>query len=369
MVAHESLLPGNATKWELLVSETDDELARLGDPYEGIRIADATPPASFLPWLVYEYGLGELTPYLPNLYALIAEGIKWQRIRGTWASILMGLGWLGYSGNLEEEPARRRRWNRFQIELDRVRDDDLPDLRQIDGIVSLSPPLRSKFSRAFNGYDVRAAETSYQRLGWSIIGDHSGTTIPGVGAQWSFGRLYQFDQMLTEEELTDLGTWIDPVDEGGLWVDADYLWADADFLWSVPGVAARRLAIAGALLDLGAYIRFTGDAGTIGYARATLQPVAIGSGGYNIVGTDWRRDTERPTAVVVQATTGWGDGAGQTARHADLYFGGTRAPGVKPGRLWLAPGEISGGVAVASNPVSIRFGLTVRERVQVLLRF
>ena len=62
------LLPNNATDVERDISAATDSFVR-SDPsvsiMRGIKLIN--PPPSFLPYLVYEYGLGELTPYVPNL--------------------------------------------------------------------------------------------------------------------------------------------------------------------------------------------------------------------------------------------------------------------------------------------------------------
>lgn len=368
---YEDLLPASATPWERLFAEANSPLALLASGYDSIRAADTNTPPAGLPYLAWEYGLGELTPYLPNLYSLLREGLLWQRVRGTPAAVARGLSWIGYAGALEEEPPNRRRWNRVQVHMDRVRDEDAPDLRRIDGIVGLSLPERSKFVRAFHGYDIRAGLTSGTRTSACLTGDHSGTHLPGIRPQWSFGREYQADVTLTQAELTSLGTWIEPVGDGELWVDADYLWADADFAWDVPAVQARRNVIAANLAVLPAWITFRADGGAvIGHARAIVRPVAQSlSGEYAMGPARWTAATDAPAAVLVLARSGWGDGAGHVAASMDVLFDATPTDADHPGRLWQPAGGLSGGHHVAPSPVSIPFGATVREAARILLRF
>lgn len=368
---HQEILPSSSTPWERLFAETNDPLVALAHRFDDIRAADGNPPPSFLPFLVWEYGLGELTPYLPNLYSLIREGLLWQRVRGTPAAIDRGLSWLGYTGELEEEAPRRRRWNRFQVELDRVRDVDLPDLRRIDGIVGLSPPERSKFARGFHGYDIRAGLTSGTRTSACLTSDHSGVFVEDIRAKWSFGREYEADTTLSEAELTALDAWIEPVPEGDLWVDGDYLWADADFDWNVPAVQSRRNAIAGALAALPAWITFRTSANAvIGHARAIVRPVAQAVGGeYAFGSARWTASTEAPAAVAVLARSGFGDAAGQVAAKVSVTFDATLTDATRPGRLWLPPSGLSGGHRLAETMITVPFGLTVREGVRFLLRF
>lgn len=370
MVERVTLLPGNASPLALTLSDVDDDFANLIDPFNSILGANNLPPAAFLPFLIWEYGLGELSPYLPNLNDLISQGIHWQRIRGTPASIYLGLSWLGYGGVVENVPTRRTRWNQFWLELSRVRDNDLPDLARIAGIVQLSPPERSIFARGFRTYDVRACETGYQKTGMSLTADSSGVYIPNVPPKWSFGRRYERDTTFTEAELTALGVWIPEIAPGGLWVDDHTLWVDETFLWATPAVGARLKAIAEDVEAIPAYVRFTNAANAvIGYARAAvLSAVESGGGEFTFGVQQWTSFTDAPTANIVEAMSGFGDGNGQTAAHAAVLFAATRAMGVPPGKDWLAPSELSGGVVVAQYDVNIPFGLTVRERVRFLLR-
>lgn len=371
MATHIRLLPQNATPLMLASAGANDPFSRLVDNFDGITLAYRSTPPQFMPFLVWQFGLGELTPYLPNLYDLVAEGLDWQRVRGTPKAIEIGLGWLGYAGTLHEDPVRRRKWNRFQLELDRVRDADLPDLRQIDGIVSLSPPARSIFYRGFRGYDVRATELSYNRLSRSMLSSHSGVRVDPGKAKWSFGRPYAADAFLGETELTALGEWIPAVSEGGLWSEMDILWIEADFLWAVPAAISRRRSIASGLVSKNAYVRFNTAAGAvIGYRRAVSRPARLDvTGEYAVGSSTWKTDEDEPTAVVVSARTGFGDGSGQTAAKMTVVFDPTLSSGVPPGKLWLSPSEAAGGTAVAETSVSIPFGLTVRELCRFSLRF
>lgn len=57
------LLPSNATRLERDLSRTVDVLPRLGPGAELVRTGKrANIPDDVVPWLIYEYGLGEITP-------------------------------------------------------------------------------------------------------------------------------------------------------------------------------------------------------------------------------------------------------------------------------------------------------------------
>lgn len=379
--AHAPLLPPNAQPRLRALDKALDPLVVLGEQYTGLPIARTSPPPPFLPFLVWQYGLGELTPYLPELYALIDDGVRWQRIRGTPAAIRKGLGWIGYDFvRLDEPPARlrespailamRRRWHRFMIEVDRVRDADLPDLEQIAGIVQLSVPARSDFARGYRGWDIRAGETDFYRADACLTDQHSGVTLPGIRPRWSFGRSHELEHTPSEAELTAAGAWLDPVPDSGLWVEDDTHWVDADYLWAFPAVQARATAIADALIASGLYIAFENAAGEpIGYARATVTKVAVGtSGGYLIDGERWVPTASDTQALVVFCRTPFGAGSGSTAAGVKIIAGGARDPARGPGASWLEPGELIGGSAIGEKPITIAFGATVREHVRYLLR-
>ena len=87
----EHLLPSNATPLEQALSLATDPLTRLTLSAHAVRDFKAKPSDPLLPWLIWEYGLGELLPYLPEPRRAIAEGILWQRLRGTPAALATAL--------------------------------------------------------------------------------------------------------------------------------------------------------------------------------------------------------------------------------------------------------------------------------------
>lgn len=374
MVDHVRLLPSNATPLELALAEVNDPFAGLGDSFNSISAADYAPPPDFLPFLVWQYGLGELSPYVPNLFNLIRDGLRWQRVRGTPAALALGLGFVGYSGALEEEPTRRLRWNRFQIALDRIRDSET-DLDRINGIADLSPPVRSQFFRGFAGYDVRAAETSYGKTSATLLSNYSGVRLRADGAKWSFGRQYDLPVQMSQSALTALGVWLDPIPDttGGPWAAMHRPWLAEHVAWSLPSARARRITILTGVYGSPrrtVYVKLKNAAGgVIGYARAITQLVSVDSGGvYSVGGDRYKVDAATPERLLVSALTGFGDGFGSTATTASVVFDPTFAPTTKPGALWVPSGGLSGGIEDAQTTISISFGQTVRERINFLLR-
>ncbi|MBB4018236.1 hypothetical protein GGR16_003270 [Chelatococcus caeni] len=366
------LLPPSATELERTVSLSTDSYTRVGVHITAMRGRKySNPPPSWLPFIVSELGLGELSPYAPNLYDLIDEGVDWQRVRGTPDAVLRALGWLSYAAEIESFPPRRRYWNLVMLHLDRVRDDEA-DLIRIDGVSTLSVPKRSVIWRGYHGYDVRAIEAGRTRWGQTLWSAFSGARIPQSDVKWSFGRRYEADHALTDAELQALGVWLDPVDESdGGWQWGPFPWPALP--WSSSAATVRSAAMLAAMPAGPVFAVFRDAAGdVIGYRRARarwpVQPALDGI--YSVGGNRWAVRPTGATRLYVEAMTDFGDGYGATAASVGLVFGATPAAGLKPGALWLpADGLAPTGPIVAEFPANIEFGRTVRERVCWLLRF
>ncbi|MEI2386032.1 phage tail protein [Breoghania sp. JC706] len=367
-----SVLPVNSTPLEVALDEAGD--ARFETLYPG---ADAIagwrwtcPRASLFPWLIWEYGLGAMSPYLPTLSCAVYYGVAWERLRGTHAAVARGLEFIDYDGTIIDPPARRTAWADFQIALGRVRDAEA-DLPRIAGVIDLSRPARSRLRRGYAAYDVPAAELSWTRLGRSIIGDDSGVRPDAAGPKWSFGRDHEAEATLTEAELTGLGVWIPGGTDPVTWEDLTFPWTDIVGAWTDLGSdTARRATMASALAARGAYIAlYDAEGEMIGARRCrACRPVAFGDT-YEIAGGTWSPDVAG-TRLYIEARTGWGDGSGQTAVEAAVLFGAAPADTSRPGQLWCAPSEISAPyAAVARHAVSIPLGDTVRDRVALLADF
>ncbi len=364
------LLPDNAQPLEIALSLATAPSVDVDEAVVGLRgIKLRNPPPSFLPYLIYEYGLGELTPYLPNLYELIGEGIDWQRIRGTPASVDLALSWIGYSAEIEEPSIRRWRWNLFQLALDRVRDNEI-DLSRIEGVAQLSVPVRSYFWRGFFGYDVRALEYGWNRWSGSIWGAYSGARLPDGQAKWSFGRRYEVDHVLVDDDLVSLDIYLPPAGDAPLgW--GPFPWPATP--WSDSAARGRSVAMLEAL-DLGtSWAVFRDSAGdVIGYRRArAVHPVKPAvDGEYRVGGLGLSPAVSGATMVYVEAMTGFGDGAGSLAESVSFILNGVPASGYPAGSLWLPPGGLDLNLPeIGASPISIEFGRTVRERVCALFRF
>ncbi len=181
------LLPPNATALERSLSLSTDLLTRLGGETEPLKGFKSDPSDSLLPWLIWEYGLGELLPYLPDPRRAIAEGIRWQRLRGTPAALTTALSWIGATATVEQETPGIH-FAEFQFDPGRVLDDDAA-IANLIAIARLSAPARSRLSRIYHGWDLRRLVLDESRLGEALLSDHSGVCWRDGQTKLSFGRV------------------------------------------------------------------------------------------------------------------------------------------------------------------------------------
>ncbi len=371
-----SLLPSNSGLLETTIEASlADRWDDIGAAVTAIRTAKlVSPPPSFLPWLVLEYGLGELTPFVPNLYNLVVdrEGVKWQRIRGTPASIGKGLGFIGYSATLEDAWYGRAFWNSTQLRFPALPAADDPDLSRIEGITQLSLPKRSLLRRGVFQYDAQAIELDRSRLDDGMLERESGVAVTSAGTLWSFGRTTEVEHVLTEVEGTAIGNWIDPpVGDSLAWIDMDYPWIGANFSWADSPTVARQILMASWFTSRLLYATFRNAGGAvIGHRRCrAVRPVSQGFGtGYTFGGATYR-PASGGTLLYAEAMTDFGDAADVQATSVELTVAPVLAGGIPAGRLWLEPEHLSGGNAIAVSPISIPLRTTVRDQIKFLMRF
>lgn len=169
------LLPPNSTQLERDLSRAVSSIPRLAGSIPIIRTAKRKNyPASVLPWLLYEYGLGEISDYLPDYQAVLEQGLAWQRIRGTPRSIIDAVGWIGYTATLDEDEERQsERWPDYHLTL-----DGLPaeaDLYDIAYLATISTPVRGTLQRIYFDWDLRRQVLDETYLdGPFLLDDHSG---------------------------------------------------------------------------------------------------------------------------------------------------------------------------------------------------
>lgn len=185
-----TLLPYNASKLERDVEASTRHEDRLAEPIDAILEFRSDPPASAEQWLVWEYGLQALLPFLPTPRDVIEQGLVWQRMRGTPASLLMALGWLELgTPAIEEELPNTLHWAEFMIDPGAVIDErqTLVDTVMLSNV---SKPLRSRLSRIFHGYDIRRFVLDHSDWG-DLLSDYSGIYDAELGVRISFGRHFK----------------------------------------------------------------------------------------------------------------------------------------------------------------------------------
>lgn len=383
-----SLLPGNSGLFEKsFEASLTARWTALSEGVDAIRYDKLSPPVTMLAYAIWEFGLGELTPYMPNLYDLLREGIIWQRARGTRKAMDIGLGWIGYAADIHEAWHGRRWWNAYQLYF-----SDLPapnTLERIEGIARLSTAKRSQFRRGVHGYDVPACELDGSQPDGCLLDRESGVVATQAGIIWSFGRKAEVEHWLTETEGLSLGNWVptarEPVafgfgdlaveqlrdDDALLWANITIPWSSATFLWATDAASQRQAQLAAwfAARPIHLVLR-AATGGVIGYRRCRIvRAVTEAVGGpYSF------RDVSYAPAsggryVYIEAMTDFENADGVTAAAVSLLVGASAAEGIPPGRLWLQPGDLTGGVEIASNPVSLPLRATVREQITYLMRF
>jgi P2-related tail formation protein len=157
-------------------------------------------PDSVVPWLIYEYGLGEILPYLGNNQRrAIEEGVLWQRIRGTPEAVRIALGWINVEGLIDESEGGSTRWAEYQLGLSAATAGD-QIIDDIVGVCQISSPVRSRLQRIYAVYDFRRFLLDDSLLSdGGMLSDHSGVRPQPDWPQISYGQIVS---SLVEEDAT-----------------------------------------------------------------------------------------------------------------------------------------------------------------------
>ncbi|MBB4077013.1 hypothetical protein GGR08_001329 [Bartonella fuyuanensis] len=365
-----SLLPPNSSLFERCFAE-----AMALDPHVKMALEEIprakfiTRPPSWLPFLIDEYGLQELNPYFSNLYDLIDQGLAWQNIRGSLAAIEIGLEWLGISARFQPAWTGRAWWNSFQLDFDQLPEQN--SLEAIEAIVGRSKSLRSDFRRGTYGYDVEAIEGDMSQLDNSMLDFESGIRLTAGETLFSFGRTTQINHVLTKEEGTLIGNWIDDGDEELSWDQIDYPWELANFPWCSIKKHERDILMAEWFQNRPLYLALRDlDNALIGFRRCyAVAPVEqVLEGVYSHCGNRFN-PSPTGTMLFLAARTDFGNVDGKQAASVSLLVHATPAEQIPPGKLWCDEGELNGGVEILKAPVNIPLRADVREQFKILLRF
>lgn len=372
MLVRQALLPPQANRFEIALSETMDRTPELLPGLTALRDLKDTPPPSAVPFLIKEYGLEEIVEFFPIAALAIEPGLKWRRLIGTLEAVRMALVWIGYRAAMEDQWIGRRRWHTFQFRFPELPGADVPDLARVAKIADISTPFRSRFRRGVFAYDVGALDADTARLDSAILDHESGHALTEGGPLWSFGRTHRIDHTYTEADGLALGNWIEPSGAAPLrWMDMDFPWEAANFPWDAEGATQRRVALAAWFAGRTIHMRLKDSTGAvIGFRRCrAAQAVRAKADGPYAFGAETFEPAASGETLYVEAQTDFGLTGAKTATSAALIVGGVPAPGIKPGRLWLGPNDLTGGTAFAERPVTIPLRPTVRDQIKFLVRF
>lgn len=190
-----TLLPPSSSPQEQVLADAID----YGINPRVIRGFKFTPTDSVLPWLIWEYGLGEILAWVPDPRQAIQDGVRFQRIRGTPASLRMALKWMNIENIYIEEEPPGKHFAEFQVGIHDVPNDFFVD--NVVALAKLSAPTRSRLMRMYNDrYDIRRFMLDQSDWG-SLLSDYSGVRLTPDGPVLSFGRFNPFEAAAPTPQL------------------------------------------------------------------------------------------------------------------------------------------------------------------------
>ena len=174
-----TLLPPQSTSLERALDQTFPQWDALADAF---TVPSVGEPEQFAPWLAAEYELAQFAPYFPTTAELIEQGLQWLFTRGTAASVVRALGWVGFAGaEVDEDGA--------YLHINLGRPATAEEMARVAHVVRASLPAHVHFYRVFNPLnDVRRSvlDRAPGRDTGMLDGD-SGVMGPD-GVKLSFGE-------------------------------------------------------------------------------------------------------------------------------------------------------------------------------------
>ena len=141
-----TLLPPQSTPLERALDQTFPQWDALADAF---TVPSVGEPEQFAPWLAAEYELAQFAPYFPTTAELIEQGLQWLFTRGTAASVVRAMGWVGFAGaEVDEDGA--------YLHINLGRPATAEEMARVAHVVRASLPAHVHFYRVFNPLnDVR----------------------------------------------------------------------------------------------------------------------------------------------------------------------------------------------------------------------
>ena len=141
-----TLLPPQSTELERALDQTFPQWDALADAF---TVPSVGEPEQFAPWLAAEYELAQFAPYFPTTAELIEQGLQWLFTRGTAASVVRALGWVGFAGSKVDEDGA-------YLHINLGRPATAEEMARVAHVVRASLPAHVHFYRVFNPInDVR----------------------------------------------------------------------------------------------------------------------------------------------------------------------------------------------------------------------
>lgn len=174
-----TLLPPQSTPLERALDQTFPQWDALAAAF---TVPSVGEPEQFAPWLAAEYELAQFAPYFPTTAELIEQGLQWLFTRGTAASVVRALGWVGFGGaEVDEDGA--------YLHINLGRPATAEEMARVAHVVRASLPAHVHFYRVFNPLnDVRRIVLDRTpRLDTGMLDGDSGVMGPD-GVKLSFGE-------------------------------------------------------------------------------------------------------------------------------------------------------------------------------------
>lgn len=174
-----TLLPPQSTSLERALDQTFPQWDALADAF---TVPSVGEPEQFAPWLAAEYELAQFAPYFPTTAELIEQGLQWLFTRGTAASVVRALGWVGFAGSKVDEDGA-------YLHINLGRPATAEEMARVADVVRASLPAHVHFYRVFNPLnDVRRIVLDRTpRLDTAMLDGDSGVMGPD-GVKLSFGE-------------------------------------------------------------------------------------------------------------------------------------------------------------------------------------
>ncbi len=158
------LLPFGTTSTAESIARMLDSHGRYAHHIDKIKHIGVTfTPEDWVPWLIWDYGLEEVVPYVRDMQRVLAEGPEWQRTRGTDRAFEIAFTWLNSEGYIDA-PDGRHMWWEYQLGFTQS-PSDLEQLKQLVGLSRLSQAAEGElfriFSEDFDHRPVRMDEHCY----------------------------------------------------------------------------------------------------------------------------------------------------------------------------------------------------------------